>query len=131
MNERRESFNTDGFSLIELVFAAALILVLSVGGVVAYNGFLINQREDAIELAARSASNDAFSNILDYDDRTTIEGALVEWNMSVGAGEFTAYTSIDVDTNCVEIGVSDNKGKVDDVFVSRDEFCNLDDTEIG
>lgn len=53
MKARREAAkNNDGFSLLELVVAVGILLVLTVGGLLAYNGITDNARDAAVESAA-------------------------------------------------------------------------------
>lgn len=90
----REEAGQDGFSLLELVVAVGILLVLTVGGLLAYNGITDNARQAAVESAASSIYTGGVANESDNDTATTFEGAADEWvsnsqdtNLRVYVGE--------------------------------------------
>lgn len=119
-----------GFTLIELVVAVSVLMTLSVMGVVAYGGIIDNNRENAMELTASSVVNRIMSNIMDYDDNTTVEAAVENFVNETQPPEMTVSTMID-ENNCVNVVVKDNNNRIENVYLSNDKFCNLSKEEIG
>ena len=121
--------NNSGFTLIELVAAVGILLILSAMGVVAYGGIIDNNRESAMELTASSVVNRIMSNIMDYDDRTTVETAVENFVNETQPPEITISTMIDED-NCVNVVVKDDNNRVDNVYLSNDKLCNLSEEQM-
>lgn len=122
--------NNSGFTLIELVAAVGILLTLSAMGVVAYGGIIDNNRESAMELTASSVINKIMSNIMDYDDRTTVETAVESFVNETQPPDMTISTMID-ENNCVNVVVKDDNNRIDDVYLSNDRLCNLTEEQMG
>lgn len=71
--------NSDGFSLLELVVAVGILLVLTVGGLLAYNGITDNARQAAVDSAASEIYVSASAYEADNLASTTAEDAGDEW----------------------------------------------------
>lgn len=69
-----------GFSLLELVVAVGIILVLTVGGLVAYAGITKNSKQAAVNSAVDSVYTATIAYLNDGDDKTTVQTAAEEWN---------------------------------------------------
>lgn len=73
-----------GFSLLELVVAVGILLVLTVGGLLAYNGIIGSARQAAVNNAAETVYNQAMIYKTDDKPDTTIQTAVDKWNKSAG-----------------------------------------------
>lgn len=51
--------NQEGFSLLELVIGVGIMLVLTVGGLLAYNGITANARQASVQRAASEIYDNA------------------------------------------------------------------------
>lgn len=102
--------NQDGFSLIELVIAVAIMAVLSVLGVVAYSGATNNARKAAVESAASSVYTGAVA--YDKDDKTETQpvNAADEFNKSAKADTVITTVSMVEDEVCVRAEYVANDG---------------------
>lgn len=77
--ERREAAKDAGFSLLELVVAVGILLVLTVGGLLAYNGITDNARTAAVESAASEVYTSAAAYEADNQTDTVASDAGTEW----------------------------------------------------
>ena len=77
-----------GFSLIDVVITVAVIVALSVGGFVVYNGIVDNTKQGAVDYAASNTYKAALAYESDGMDDTTACSAVNEYN--------TSSTGIDV-----------------------------------
>ena len=110
IKERREAAKDAGFSLLELVVAVGILLVLTVGGLLAYNGITQNAREAAVESAVSEIYTAAAAYEADNNSTTNAARAAQEWEDSQkGApnGEFTA-TADTTDDGEIWVTVSSN-----------------------
>lgn len=104
IKERREAAKEAGFSLLELVVAVGILLVLTVGGLLAYNGITENARKAAVESAASEVFTAASAYEADNEVGTTATQAAKEWNET--RGDDTTIT-VQAGTNEEgEVGVS-------------------------
>lgn len=71
-----------GFSLIDVVITVAIVVALSVGGFIAYNGIVDNARQAAVEAAASQVYNAALVFESDGDMGTNACTAVDEYNAS-------------------------------------------------
>lgn len=69
----------DGFSLLELVVAVGILLVLTVGGLLAYNGITDNARTAAVDSAASEVYTSAAAYEADSSELTSASDAGDEW----------------------------------------------------
>lgn len=68
--------NEEGFSLLELVVAVGILLVLTVGGLLAYNGITKNARVAAVQ----SAADEVYTGAVAYDSNgQDYKEAVKEW----------------------------------------------------
>jgi len=74
----------EGFSLLELVVAVGVLLVLTVGGLLAYNGIIGSARQAAVNNAAETVYDQAMMYRTDDKPDTTIQTAVDQWNKSAG-----------------------------------------------
>lgn len=96
--------NDDGFSLIELVVAVGILAILSVVGVVAYNGLTKNARKAAVQSAASEVLTGAVA--YDTDGSKTPADAGAEWNSTSKKGkDKKAIIEVDVKYSPVCIAV--------------------------
>lgn len=84
LNINKKNFNNDGFSLLELVVAVGILLVLTVGGLLAYNGITNNARQAAVNNIADEIYTVVSANLSDTDSSTTISSAVENWAESAG-----------------------------------------------
>lgn len=124
---KKKGLNNNGFSLLELVIAIGILLILSVGGLLAYNGIVNDNRRAAMEVAASVALNNVFENVIDFDDNTTATSAVNEWNTVDNNGFIASY---EIEDNCINVILTDSKGKVDPVKRSKDQLCNVDAVDL-
>lgn len=73
-----------GFSLLELVVSVGILLVLTVGGLLAYNGIIGNARQAAVNNAADTVYNRAMIYETDDKSGTTFQTAVDDWNKASG-----------------------------------------------
>jgi len=73
-----------GFSLLELVVSVGVLLTLTVGGLLAYNGIINSARQAAVNNAAETVYNRAMIYKTDDKPGTTIQKAVDEWNEASG-----------------------------------------------
>lgn len=78
--ERREAAKDAGFSLLELVVAVGILLVLTVGGLLAYNGITDNARDAAVQSAASEVYTSAAAYEADNKTDTVASDAGTEWS---------------------------------------------------
>lgn len=74
--------NERGFSLIDVVITVAIIVALSVGGFVVYNGIVDNTKQGAVDYAASNTYKAALAYESDGMDDTTACSAVNEYNAS-------------------------------------------------
>lgn len=87
MKARREAAkNNDGFSLLELVVAVGILLVLTVGGLLAYNGITNNARQAAVDSAASEVYTAAVAYEADNQTDTDAAKAASDWMASQKGG---------------------------------------------
>lgn len=79
---RAEMNKEEGFSLLELVVAVGILLVLTVGGILAYNGITNNAKKAATESAASQVLTAALAYENDADPKTDANQAAWEYNKS-------------------------------------------------
>lgn len=80
--------NERGFSLIDVVITVAVIVALSVGGFITYNGIVDNTKQGAVDYAASNTYKAALAYESDGMDGTDACSAVDEYN--------TSSTGIDV-----------------------------------
>jgi len=98
VEQRRTTLNDDGFSLLELVVAVGILLVLTVGGLLAYSGITDNARNAAVSSAASEVYTAAASYEADNQADTVASDAGSEWTASADAdGGLTARSGVDAD----------------------------------
>lgn len=109
----------EGFSLIDVVVTVAIIVALSVGGFVSYNGIVNNAKQGAVDYAASNVYRSAVVMENDGDDDTdactavdryngTSEGIAVSLIVPDGTGEVTVSSTGKVDHAKIYYG-KDNK----------------------
>lgn len=77
---RNHLANDDGFSLIEMVVSVGIVLVLSVGGVAITSGInQATQRSAVVNSTAQSLYNDSIAALSDFDDATTVESTIKDY----------------------------------------------------
>lgn len=76
--------NERGFSLIDVVITVAIIVALSVGGFVTYNGIVDNAKQGAVDYAASNTYKAALAYESDGMDDTTACSAVDEYNTNSG-----------------------------------------------
>lgn len=73
----KEVNSDDGFSLLELVIAVGILLVLAIGGLLAYNGMIYRARVAAVQ----SAADEVYKGAVAYESNgETYTQAADEWN---------------------------------------------------
>jgi len=87
LNTKKKSFHEDGFSLLELVVAVGILLVLTVGGLLAYNGITNNARQASVNNIADEIYTVVSANLSDNDSSSTIASAMENWAESAGYTE--------------------------------------------
>lgn len=75
----------DGFSLLELVISIAVILVLTVGGLIGFGKYQDNARQAMVESAAQQSAKGALAYEANYDSSQTAEDAVEAYNASAKA----------------------------------------------
>lgn len=98
--DRLENAKDAGFSLIELVVAISIMLILSVGGLLAYTGITKNAKKAAVDAAA----SDVFTAALAYENdtdpdpenpTTTAALAAEEWKKSAKDGSINVEAKVE------------------------------------
>lgn len=74
--------NEQGFSLIDVVVTVAIIVALSVGGFVAYNGLINSAKQGAVDYAASNVYKAALVYESDTNSDTDACSAVDEYNNS-------------------------------------------------
>ena len=88
--------NADGFSLLELVVAVGILLVLTVGGLLAYSGITDNARNAAVQSAASEVYTSASAYEADNLSSTVASDAGDEWTASAKTdGGLEARSGVD------------------------------------
>lgn len=95
----REEAGQDGFSLLELVVAVGILLVLTVGGLLAYNGITDNARQAAVDSAASEIYTAASAAEADNDPDTDAYKVGDEWEASQKGGSADGTFSVDSGLN--------------------------------
>lgn len=104
LNKKKKSFDEQGFSLLELVVAVGVLLVLTVGGLLAYSSITDNARQASVNNLADEIYTVVSANLSDTDSTTTIASAMENWAKNAGYTEdqtliyesatgFTIYTT--------------------------------------
>jgi len=101
IKERREAAKDAGFSLLELVVAVGILLVLTVGGLLAYNGITNNARDAAVQSAASEIYTAATAKESAGETQTGAADAAQDWINSSKAGKFQVF--VDEDSNAVRV----------------------------
>lgn len=73
--------NEHGFTLMEVVITVAIVLILSIGGFIAYSGFQSNARDAAVESAAQQVYTGASAQRMN-DSGADLEALAAEYNTS-------------------------------------------------
>lgn len=81
LKKLKEYKNQQGFSLLELVVAVGVILVLTVGGLLAYNGITDNARQSSVQRAADEVYGNAMARYTGAVEGNPSE-ADVDWKAS-------------------------------------------------
>lgn len=103
--------DSNGFSLLELVVAVGIILILTVGGLLAYSKITENSRIAALNAAASDVFTVAYAYENDNDDATTPEKAAEEFTTSKGAGSTVTVTAKSTDDGGLTVTATDSKIK--------------------
>lgn len=102
-NRVAEHAKDDGFSLLELVVAVGILLVLTVGGLLAYSGITDNARQAAVDSAASEVYTAAAAYEADNQASTVAADAGTEWTGSAKADSgLTARSGVNANG---EVGV--------------------------
>jgi prepilin-type N-terminal cleavage/methylation domain-containing protein len=91
----------EGFSLLEMTIATAIVLTLTTAaGVITFGTFEHNQKEQAVNAAVQVGYAASVNAITDFDEDTTVESSLV----GVGDDKITFITlnAEDKDTFCLQ-----------------------------
>lgn len=105
----KEWKNDKGFSLLELVVAVGILMVLSVGGLLAYSGIQKNARVAAVQKAASEVFTGATAYRLDNQPGSNGKQAQDEWNGS-RSGE-GIEVAVDESASCLKVIASHVKGE--------------------
>lgn len=108
-----EEINESGFSLIELVVAIAVIMVLTVGGLIGYAGVVENGKKAATEAAASAVATGAAA--YDADGTFPVSHAVDEWNNSAKEGGIIivdAKVVEDLNMRCIRATATHRDGYV-------------------
>lgn len=144
MNFKRNRKDESGFTLLELVIAVSILIVFTMGGVLAYNDIINNKRQSAIDLAAQTVMNDVMGYTMDFDDNTDAQMAVDEWNNSGNNYDFVAELTVEarevsvpsyfiseytgdkmVVQDCLNVRVYDSKGM--EAISKNDKLCGIED----
>lgn len=82
MRANRLGKDESGFSLIDVVVTVAIIVAISAGGFIAYNGIVHNAKQGAVQYAATNVYRAAAAYENDGDDSTNACSAVQEYNSS-------------------------------------------------
>lgn len=104
----RNSKNNDGFTLMELVVAMAVLFVLLSGGMITYANFDSGLEEGTVDIAAASLANKAFDYEMDFDETTDLEQARKEWTSITKHPDISVEVSIE--GKCVTAVATHKKG---------------------
>lgn len=115
----------NGFTLVELVLAVAIMSIMSALGFVGYQSYLTNQENRSTELAAQSVLLDAMSAHRDFDEKTTVEKAVEEWKNTTGKG-LNITVDFEETEGCVRIKVTNGNGYTSE----REDGFNCDGESI-
>ena len=97
----REEAGQDGFSLLELVVAVGILLVLTVGGLLAYNGITDNARTAAVQSAASEIYTAATAFEAAGETNAGAKQAADEWVDSAEDGKFQVFYN--EETNAIRV----------------------------
>lgn len=100
IKEAREA-NDSGFSLLELVVAVGILLVLTIGGLIAYSGITDNARNAAVQSAASEIYTAATAKEAAGETQTGAEDAAQEWINSSKDDKFQVF--VNEETNAVRV----------------------------
>lgn len=81
----RDSSEQSGFNMLEIVIGVGIILILSVGGILTYNGITQKAKSSSVEEAASQVFTAATAYELDADNNTNFSTAEKEYMDSQGA----------------------------------------------
>lgn len=87
LKTQKKNFDEQGFSLLELVVAVGILLVLTVGGLLAYSSITDNARQASVNNLADEIYTVVAANLSDTDSTTTIESAMENWAENAGYTE--------------------------------------------
>jgi type II secretory pathway pseudopilin PulG len=93
LKARQEAKGESGFSLLEMVVAMGILIVLTVGGILAYNGITDNARQAAVDTAAKGVYTAAVAYESDNDGGTDRDTAVTEYNDSADGAIEVAVTN--------------------------------------
>lgn len=130
MNKYNERINDKGFSLLELVIAVGILIILSVGGTVSYNAIMKDQRNSTISLVASNVMNEVLTNVIDFDDNTTAQMAVDDFNNQSNNQGFVASLIVNEsadrsDRFDIIVVISDTTNKVEDYHKTSDKLNDL------
>lgn len=97
----RENAGEEGFSLLELVVAVGILLVLTVGGLLAYSGITNNARTAAAQSAASEIYTAATAKEAAGETNAGAQEAAEEWLGAAQDGKFEV--SYDEGTNSIKV----------------------------
>lgn len=98
-----------GFSLLELVFALALVFILNATGIVTYNSFVQDARKNSIEAIAHGVLQTAREYKMDFDDTKGPEAAETEF-MRDRADNSISVKVVD-ESDCLTVTATHTKGE--------------------
>lgn len=79
---KRKNRDESGFSLVDVVVTVAIIVALSVGGFVSYNGLINNAKQGAVDYAASNVYKAALVYESDSNKNTNACNAVDQYNAS-------------------------------------------------
>jgi len=112
----RESRSESGFSLIDVVVTVAIIVALSVGGFLAYNGIVGNAKQGAVDYAASNVYRSAVVYENDGDSKTNACSAVDEYNGSSEGIAVSLLVPLNADQTPEEAPVYFGKGNPDNTY---------------
>lgn len=98
-----------GFSLLELVVGVGVVLVLTVGGVLGYNGITDQARQAAVDKAASEAFTAAQAYRLDNQASTVAKDVEGEWNGTKKGDSMNLV--VDDTATCLRVTATHEKGQ--------------------